>query len=98
MPHLLSNIPFTISYGSIFLEFFRIASCTVRNNDSLPTASDLFSGMITKGGNRAALTKKVKKAFEHCPSVFQKFSKTHEEINVSIVNNTLWWRYLKQYS
>ena len=38
-----------------------MASCTLRNNNFLPTASDLFSGMIPKGGNRAALAKKLKK-------------------------------------
>ena len=83
MPHFSSNIQFTISYGSLFSELFRMASCTLRNNNFLPTASDLFSGMIPKGGNRAALAKK------RCLNVFQKFGKTHEEINVIIVKNTL---------
>ena len=68
MPHFPSNIPFTISYASIFSEPFRIASCTVRNNDFLPTASDLFSGMTAKGGNKASLAKKLRKTFETCPN------------------------------
>ena len=89
MPHFSSNIQFTISYGSLFSELFRMASCTLRNNNFLPTASDLFSGMIPKGGNRAALAKKLKKAFQRCLNVFQKFGKTHEEINVIIVKNAL---------
>ena len=85
MPHFSSNIRVTISYGSIFSELFRMASCTLKNNNFLPTASDLFSGMIPKGGSRAALIKKLKR----CPNVSQKFYKTHEEINVIIVKNTL---------
>ena len=89
MPHFSSNIPSAIFYRSIFLELFRIASCTLRINDFLPTASDLFSRMIAKGGNRVALTKKLKKTFQHCPNVFQKFGKTREEINISIKKNTL---------
>ena len=57
--------------------------------ENIPTASDLFSGMIAKGRNRAALAKKLKKTFQRCPNVFQKPGKTHEEINVGIVKNTL---------
>ena len=89
MPHFSSNIPFRISYGPIFSEFFGIASFTLRNYDFLPTASDLFSKMIAKGRNRVALGKKLKKAFQRCPNVSQKFGKTHEEINISIVKSTL---------
>ena len=45
--------------------------------------------MREKGGNRAAPTKKLKKAFQRCPNVFQKFSKTHEEINIVKISKKL---------
>ena len=89
MPYFSRNIPFRIFYGSIFLELFRIVSCTLTNNDFLPTTCDLFSGMIAKGGNKAALTKKLKKAIQRSPIFSQKFGKTSEEKNVSIVKNIL---------
>ena len=87
MPHLSSNIPSTISSGSIFSELLRMARCSLRTKDFIPRASDLFSRMIVQDGNRATLTKQLKKAFHRYPNVFQKFVKTHEEINISIMKN-----------
>ena len=86
MPHLSSNIPSTISSGSIFSELLRMARCSLRTKNFIPRASDLFSRMIVQDGNRATLTKK-KKAFHRYPNVFQKFRKTHEKINISIMKN-----------
>ena len=48
----------------------------------MPRVSDLFSRMITHGGNRATLAKQLKKVFHRYPTVFQKFGKTHKEINI----------------
>ena len=87
MPHLSSNIPSTISSGSLFSELLRIAECSLRTKNFIPRASDLFSRMIVQDGNRATLTKQLKTAFHRYPNVFQKFGKTHEEINVSIMKN-----------
>ena len=42
MRHLPSNIPSTISSGSIFLELLPVVRCTVRCTDFIPRASDLF--------------------------------------------------------
>ena len=42
MPHLSSNIPSTVFYGSLFLEHLQIARCTLRINDFIPRASDLL--------------------------------------------------------
>ena len=53
MALLSSNIPSTISSGSIFSELLRIARCSLRTDDSIPRDSDLFSKMIAQGGNRA---------------------------------------------
>ena len=82
MHHLPSNIPSTIFYKSTFSEPFRVARCTLRINDFLPRASDLFSRIIAQCGNRAMLTKQLKKGFHHYPTVFRKFCKIHEEINI----------------
>ena len=89
MSHFSSNIPSSIFYGTIFSKNFRIASCTLIISDFLPRASGLFSRMRVKSGNRAALTKKLKKAFQRYPNAFQKFCKTREEIKISGVKNTL---------
>ena len=53
MALLSSNIPSTISSGSIFSELLRIARCSLRTDDFIPRDSDLFSKMIAQGGNRA---------------------------------------------
>ena len=63
MPHLSSNIPSTISSGSIFSELLRMAKCSLRTKNLIPRASDLFSRMIVQDGNRATLTKELKTAF-----------------------------------
>ena len=78
MPYLSSNIPSTIFRGSIFSGLLRIARYTLRINDFILRASDLFSRMIVKGGNRAALTKQLKKAFHRYPT----------GINTSIMKST----------
>ena len=44
--------------------------------------------MITQCGNRATLTKQLKKLFHRYPTVFQIFSKTDQEINSSIMKNS----------
>ena len=77
MPHMSSNLPSTIFYGSIFLEALCIARCTLRINDFIPRASDLFSRMMAQGWNRAT----IKKAFQSYSTAFQKFRKTNEEAN-----------------
>ena len=87
MPHLSSNIPSTISSGSIFSELLRMAKYSLRTKNFIPRASDLFSRMIVQNVNRATLTKRLKTAFHRYPNVFQKFGKTHEEINISIMKS-----------
>ena len=85
IPHLSSNIQSTISSGSIFSELFWIARCPLRTYDFIPWASDLLSKMIASGGNRAALTKQLRKTFLHYQNIFQKFGITHKEINIRIM-------------
>ena len=83
-----SNIPSTISARSIYSELLRMTKCRLRTKNFIPRASDLFSRMIVQDGNRATLTKQLKTAFYRYPNVFQKFGKTHEEINISIMKNS----------
>ena len=72
----------------LYFQNFRIVRCTLRINGFIPRASNLFSRMITQGGNRAVLTKQLKKASHRYSTVFQKFRKTHEEMNTRIMKNT----------
>ena len=70
MALLSSNMPSTISSGSIFSELFRIAKCSLRTGDFISRDSNLFSKMIAEGGNRAALPKQLKRTFHCYPNVF----------------------------
>ena len=63
MPHLSSNIPSTISSGSIFSELLRMARYSLRTKNCTHRVSDLFPRMIVQDGNRAALTKQKKRSF-----------------------------------
>ena len=98
MPHLSSNISSTIFSGSIFSELLWIARCPLRTYDFIPWASDLLSRMIPESGNRAAITKQLKRTFLYYQNVFQNVGITHEEINIRINDEQLVVKYLKQYS
>ena len=84
---LSSNIPSTISSGSIFSELLWIARCSLITDDFIPRDSDLYSKMIAQDENRAALPKQLKKTFHRYPNVFQKSGVTDEKINISIMKN-----------
>ena len=45
--------------------------------------------MIAQGENRVTLTKQLKNVFHPYLKVFQKFDKTHEEINISQIEEYL---------
>ena len=81
-----------------FSEPLRIARCTVIINDFIFRASILFSRMMAQAGNKATPTKQLKKAFHPYPTAFQKFGKTHDNINIRIMKKTWYWRNLKQHS
>ena len=88
IPHLSSNIPSTISSGSIFSELLRIARFPLRTYDFIRWASDFLSRMIASGGNRAALTKQLRKTFLRYQSIFQKFGITHGKTIIRIMRNS----------
>ena len=50
MPHLASNIPSFIFYGSFKSEVLRIAKSTLRYKDFLKPARSLFQRMLCQGG------------------------------------------------
>ena len=85
MALLSSKIPYTISFGSIFLELLRIARCSLKTDDVISRDSGLFSKMIAQGGNRATLSKQLKKAFHRYANVFQKSGIIDEKENISIM-------------
>ena len=87
-----------MSSGSIFSELLWIARCPLRTYDFIPWTSDLLSRMIPESGNRAALTKQLKRTFLYYQNVFQNVGITHEEINIRINDEQLVVKYLKQYS
>ena len=51
MALLSSNIPSTISSGSIFSELLRIVRSSLRTDDFVPRDFDLFLKMIAQNGN-----------------------------------------------
>ena len=72
MPHLSSNIPCTISSGSIFSVLLRMARCSQKTKNFIPRASDLFSRMIVQDGNRATLTKQLNNCLSSLPKCLSK--------------------------
>ena len=51
IPHFGSNIPSTRFYGSVFSYFLRIARCTLKLEHFLPSASELYSRMLSQRAN-----------------------------------------------
>ena len=88
IPHLWSNISSIISSVSIFSERLRIARFPLRIYDFIHWASDIFSRMIASVGNRAALTKQLRKTFLRYQSIFQKFGITNGKIIIRIMRNS----------
>ena len=64
---MASNIPSIVFHGSIFSELLSTARYTLRINDFTGKTADLLLRMIAPGGNRAKLTKQLKKGFHHYP-------------------------------
>ena len=64
MPHFESNIPSTILYGSIFLEFLRICRCKLKLEDFLRRALELYLRMLLQGANQSCINKQMLKSFQ----------------------------------
>ncbi len=86
MPHLDSNIPSQIFYGSILSEFLRIARCTLRIEDFLIRAKELYSRMTNQGGNRHCICKQIRKASVRHHEAFDKFECGIDDIICRIIS------------
>ena len=60
-PFFIVRMPSPMFYGSIFSEFLRIAWCTLSLTDFMPKASQLYTRMVTQGGNKASMQSQIKK-------------------------------------
>ena len=80
MPDLNGNIPSHVFYGSIMSEFLRIARCTLRYSDFLPSAINLYKRMISQGGSASSILRQIEKAINRHPDPFSKFSKSAKVI------------------
>ena len=84
MPHMRSNIPSFIFYGSFYSEILRIARCTLLFADFLPRASILLNRMIAQGGSISFLMRNIKKAYMKHTESFRNFNKTCEQLLSSL--------------
>ena len=84
MPHLSSNIPSNIFYGSVFSEILRIARCTLLFPDFTPRVTELLQRMKNQGGKTVHLIKQIRKAFKRYPDTFQKFGLLEDEFVSSL--------------
>ena len=86
MPDLSGNIPKHVFYGSVMSEFLRIARCTLRYSDFLPSAISLFKRMIGQGGSKSLILKQISKAINRHPLPFTKYAKSAQDIMDDIEN------------
>ena len=81
MPYLSSNIPSLIFYGLILSELLRIVQFTLRLTDFLPKPSQLYTRMVTHGGNKTNILRPIKKAFQGYPETLSNYCKTYDKNN-----------------
>ena len=86
MPHLSSNIPSTIFYGSVLSEFLRIARSTLLFEDFLPKANSLYKRMLDQGGNKVLILKQISKGYSRHKAPFDKFNMSTRDIIAAIAN------------
>ena len=55
MPDLRGNIPSHVFYGCIMSELLRIARATLKYENFLPRASELFKRMLNQGASKTSL-------------------------------------------
>ena len=89
MPQLESNIPSNIFYGSIMSEFLRIARCTLKFEDFIPRASELYHRMLNQGGKESNILKQIKNAYNRHKTAFKNFQVNYTDIISAIINYEL---------
>ena len=80
MPHISSNIPSYIFYGTVLSEFLRIARSTLLLADFLPRVNDLSKRMLSQGGDQGKIFRQFSKAVEKHPMPFKTFQITSREL------------------
>ena len=86
IPHFESNIPSTIFYGSIFSEILRIVTCTLKLEQVVPVASELYSTMLLQGANQSCINKQIVKGFQRSAEVLKKHGKNYSKILQELKN------------
>ena len=76
MPDLNANIPSHIFYGSFLAEVLRICRATLRYQDFLPRARDIYRRMVNQGGSTQQLDRQIRKLISRYPDTFYKYSRT----------------------
>ena len=84
MPHLESNIPKYIFYGTIHAEILRLARANLLINDFVNRTTSLFKRMTLQGGNINNIFRQLNKAIEHHSTAFLHFQKSNFEIRYLI--------------
>ena len=74
MPHLSSNIPSYIFYGTIFSEILRIARCTLQLDHFIIKAYELYNRMKSQGALNKMFERQILKACRRYPEIFQRYS------------------------
>ena len=86
MPNLKSNIPDHVFYGSFMAEVLRIGRATLRYEDFLPRARQIYTRMNNQGGSSLKLKHELSKVLQKHPDTFINFTKTNQEIISDISN------------
>ena len=86
MPHLSSNIPSYIFYGTIFSEILRIARCTLQLDHFIIKAHELYNRMKSQGALNKMFERQVLKACRRYPETFQRYNVEPNELYNSIVS------------
>ena len=80
MPHMDSNIPKSIFYGTIHAEILRLARANLLINDFIDRSASLFKRMSEQGGDIRNIFKQLNKAIEHHSSAFSHYQMNKFEI------------------
>ena len=87
MPHIDSNIPKNIFYGSIQAEILRLARASLLMKDFTDRLASLFERMARQGGDKINIHRQLSKAIENHTEVFDHFHMNKFELRNVIASN-----------
>ena len=61
MPYLSTNIPSSVFYDSIVKDLLRIARCSLKLTDCVPTPSQLYTRLVIQSENKTSILHQIKK-------------------------------------